>query len=82
MYFFGTFLPLKNALKLMQIGLYSIAMICKHVQIDSALVFQSTLNPLKVLEIFHYLMETESDVKLTASVCTSRINKIIVWPEV
>ncbi|KAL5488997.1 hypothetical protein EMCRGX_G018033 [Ephydatia muelleri] len=26
-YFFGTFLPLKNALKLMQIGLYSIAMI-------------------------------------------------------
>eukprot|EP00731_Ephydatia_muelleri_P035609 Em0140g12a len=25
--------------------------------IDSALVFQSTLNPLKVLEIFHYLME-------------------------
>eukprot|EP00731_Ephydatia_muelleri_P035682 Em0147g8a len=41
----------------------------------------STLNPLKVLEIFHYLMETESDVKLTASVCTTRINKIIVWPE-
>eukprot|EP00731_Ephydatia_muelleri_P018525 Em0011g565a len=35
-----------------------------------------------VLEIFHYLMETESDVKLTASVCTSRINKIIVWPEI
>eukprot|EP00731_Ephydatia_muelleri_P035606 Em0140g9a len=26
-------------------------------KIDSALVFQSTLNPLKVLEIFHYLME-------------------------
>ncbi|KAL5474594.1 hypothetical protein EMCRGX_G026564 [Ephydatia muelleri] len=25
-----------------------------------------------VLEIFHYLMETESDVKLTASVCTSQ----------
>eukprot|EP00731_Ephydatia_muelleri_P036057 Em0197g2a len=42
---------------------------------------ESTLNPLKVLEIFHYLMETESDVKLTASVCTTRINKIIVWPE-
>eukprot|EP00731_Ephydatia_muelleri_P033267 Em0027g15a len=35
-----------------------------------------------VLEIFHYLMETESDVKLTASDCTSRINKIIVWPEI
>eukprot|EP00731_Ephydatia_muelleri_P021721 Em0014g312a len=35
-----------------------------------------------VLEIFHYLMETESDVKSTASVCTSRINKIIVWPEI
>eukprot|EP00731_Ephydatia_muelleri_P021255 Em0013g982a len=48
-------------------------------EIDSALVFQSTLNPLKVLEIFHCIMETESDVKLMASVCTSRINKIIVY---
>ncbi|KAL5494324.1 hypothetical protein EMCRGX_G015631 [Ephydatia muelleri] len=55
--------------------------VVKEMEIDSALVFQSTLNPLKVLEIFHYLMETESDVKLTVSVCTSRINKIIVWPE-
>ncbi|KAL5509404.1 hypothetical protein EMCRGX_G004774 [Ephydatia muelleri] len=56
--------------------------VVKEMEIDSALVFQSTLNPLKVLEIFHYLMETESDVKLTASVCTSRINRIIVWPEI
>ncbi|KAL5477243.1 hypothetical protein EMCRGX_G024010 [Ephydatia muelleri] len=56
--------------------------VVKEMEIDSALVFQSTLNPLKVLEIFHYLVETESDVKLTASVCTSRINKIIVWPVV
>ncbi|KAL5473952.1 hypothetical protein EMCRGX_G028521 [Ephydatia muelleri] len=56
--------------------------VVKEMEIDSALVFQSTLNPLKVLEIFHYIMETESDVKLMASVCTSRINKIIVWSEV
>ncbi|KAL5506618.1 hypothetical protein EMCRGX_G008301 [Ephydatia muelleri] len=31
--------------------------VVKEMEIDSALVFQSTLNPLKVLEIFHYLME-------------------------
>ena len=32
--------------------------------------------------IFHYLTEVESDNNKTASVTTSRINKLIVWPEV
>ena len=28
-----------------------------------------------------YLQELESDVKSTAIICTTRINKFIVWPE-
>ena len=34
---------------------------------------------LQVLEIFRYLQELESDVKSTAIICTTRINKFIVW---
>ena len=35
-----------------------------------------------VSEVFHYLTEVESDNNKTASVTTSRINKLIVWPEI
>ena len=34
-----------------------------------------------VLEIFRYLQELESDVKSTAIIFTTRINKFIDWPE-
>ena len=82
MYFFGTFLPLKNALKLMQIGLYSIAMIWYTCSDRFSTYFPVNSEPSKGVGDISLSHGDESDVKLTASVCTSRINKIIVWPEV
>ena len=35
-----------------------------------------------VSEIFCYLQELESDVKSTATVFMTRINRFIVWPEI